>query len=134
MKQSEVPQDSSSLGENKLKELCYAVNEKGEYVTELSSGWEPKTIVQQATLELIKERTEQALEAVKKGISSPIVYHMEVHRMDLATLAAYTKLWKWRVKRHCTPKVFDGLNHKTLVRYADVFDITVEELITTGRK
>ena len=134
MKESEVPQDTSSLGENSLKELCYAVNEKGEYVTALSAGWEPKTIVQQATLDAISVRIEEAKQQVEQGIVSPIVYYMELQRMDLTTLAAYVKLWKWRVKRHFNPTTFNKLNSSILERYATVFNITVEELKTFGKK
>lgn len=134
MKESEVPQDTSSLGENSLKELCYAVNEKGEYVTALSAGWEPKTIVQQATLDAISVRIEEAKQQVEQGIVSPIVYYMELQRMDLTTLAAYVKLWKWRVKRHFNPNTFNKLNSSILERYATVFNITIEELKTFGKR
>lgn len=134
MKESEVPQDTSSLGENSLKELCYAVNEKGEYVTALSAGWEPKTIVQQATLDAISVRIEEAKQQVEQGIVSPIVYYMELQRMDLTTLSAYVKLWKWRVKRHFNPNTFNKLNSSILERYATVFNITIEELKTFGKR
>ena len=93
MKESEVPQDKSSLQDNDIQELCYAVNDQGEYVTALSSGWETKTIVQEATLEGINARVQEAKEQVANGLVSPIVYFMEVNRMDLPTLSAYVSLW-----------------------------------------
>lgn len=128
MKESEVPQDKSSLQNNDIQELCYAVNEKGEYVTALSSGWETKTIVQEATLEGINARVQEAKSQVADGLVSPIVYFMEVNRMDLPTLSAYVSLWRWRVKRHFKPHVFKKLSTKVLQKYADVFDISVAEL------
>lgn len=128
MKESEVPQDKSSLKQHEIKELCYAVNEEGEYVTALSSGWETKTIVQTATLDLIQVRVEQANQKVLAGEASAIVYFMELNRMDLQTLCAYVNMWTWRVKRHFKPSVFKMLNNKTLKRYADAFDISLEEL------
>lgn len=128
MKESEVPQDKSSLKQHEIKELCYAVNEEGEYVTALSSGWETKTIVQTATLDLIQVRVEEANQKVLAGKASPIVYFMELNRMDLQTLCAYVSMWTWRVKRHFKPSVFKMLNNKTLKRYADAFDISLEEL------
>lgn len=128
MKESEVPQDKSSLKQHEIKELCYAVNEEGEYVTALSSGWETKTIVQTATLDLIQVRVEEANQKVLAGEASPIVYFMELNRMDLQTLCAYVSMWTWRVKRHFKPSVFKMLNNKTLKRYADAFDISLEEL------
>lgn len=128
MKESDVPQDKSSLKQNDIKELCYAVNDKGEYVTTLSSGWDTKTIVQEATLSQIQERIDLAKQQVYDEICSPIVYYMEVHRMDIQTLCAYVSMWTWRVKRHFKPSVFNRLNNKVLQRYADAFSITIEEL------
>ncbi|EHO15550.1 hypothetical protein [Myroides odoratimimus] len=128
MKESDVPQDKSSLKENDIKELCYAVNDDGEYVTALSSGWETKTIVQEATLSQIEERVNEARQQVIDGVYSPIVYYMEVNRMDMQTLCAYVSMWKWRVKRHFKPTVFNKLSNTILQRYADAFGITVAEL------
>lgn len=128
MKKSEVPQDKSNLESVQVKELCYAVDEQGNYTTELSTGWEPKSIVQQETIKLLQERIAQAKEAIKENRLSPIVYYMELHRMDWATLAAYMSMWAWRIKRHAKPRVFNRLNQKTLQRYAEVFEIEVEEL------
>ncbi len=128
MKKSEVPQDKSSLEKVQVKELCYAVDDQGKYTTELSSGWEPKSIVQHETLKLLQERIEQSKLDVKDELVSPIVYFMELHRMDWNTLGAYMNRWVWRIKRHAKPSVFKKLNQKTLQRYADIFDIKVEEL------
>ena len=128
MKESEVPQDKSSLQDNDIQELCYAVNDQGEYVTALSSGWETKTLVQTATLEGINARVQEAKEQVANGLASPIVYFMEVHRMDLPTLSAYVSMWRWRVKRHFKPQVFKKLSEKVLQKYADAFEISVAEL------
>jgi hypothetical protein len=41
MKKDDVPQDLSSLGKI-TKEVCYATDSNGKYVTELSSGWDVK--------------------------------------------------------------------------------------------
>lgn len=128
MKESEVPQDKSSLQDNDIQELCYAVNDQGEYVTALSSGWETKTIVQEATLEGINARVQEAKEQVANGLVSPIVYFMEVNRMDLPTLSAYVSIWRWRVKRHFKPRIFKKLSAKVLQKYADAFEISVAEL------
>ena len=111
MKKNEVPQDKSNLESANFKELCYAVDENGEYTTELSTGWSPKTIA-----------LNNAIEALN---------YMELHKMDLPILASYVGIWKWRVKRHFRPAVFKNLNNKILQKYADVFDITIEELQRT---
>lgn len=128
MKKKEVPQDHSNLGSANIKDMVYALDENGEYTTELSTGWEPKTIALDNAIKIIEERIEDARQRVQKSETSPIEYYMEVHKMDIPILASYVGLWKWRVKRHFKPSVFQNLNTKTLQKYADVFEITIEQL------
>lgn len=131
MKKEDVPQDESTLGTKNIRELYYAVGENGDYTTELSTGWNPKTIALNNALETLEERTQAAKERVEQGISSPIEYYMELNRMDIPILAAYVGMWQWRVKRHLKPSVFRRLSDKKLQKYATTFDITVEELKNT---
>ena len=128
MKKSEVPQDQSSLKDKNYKELYYAVDEDGKFTTELSTGWEPKTIVQEYNLNHLKEIIEEAKNKVKNGESSPIEYFMELNRMDWAVLADYMNKWVWQIKRHRNPNVFKNLSNKTLNKYAETFGISVKEL------
>lgn len=128
MKKKEVPQDNSSLKSKNFKELCYAVNEDGEYVTAKSSGWDPKTIALNNAIKDIKERVSEAKSKVLANEVSPIVYYMELHKMDLGILASYVGMWKWRVKRHFKPKVFQKLSLKILQKYADTFDVSIDQL------
>jgi hypothetical protein len=128
MEKDKVPQDQSNLTKNNVKELLYATDENGNYTTTLSTGWEPKTIALSNSIEEINERIANAKEQVVKGEVSPIVYFMEVNKMDLNILASYVGYWKWRVKRHFKPAVFAKLNDKTLQKYADTFDISIDEL------
>ncbi len=128
MKKSEVPQDSSSISAMNQKELCYAVDENGNYTTQLSTGWEPKTIALDNAMQDIRERAEEARQRFLAGTTSPIEYFMEINKMDVGILASYAGMWQWRVKRHFKPKVFAGLSDKILARYADAFSISVDEL------
>ena len=128
MKKEEVPQDEGNLSKSKMKELMYATDEKGNYTTALSSGWEPKTIALSNSIAEINERITLAKSQVKNGIASPIVYFMELHKMDLVILGSYTGMWKWRVKRHFKPKVFSKLKESVLQKYADTFNLSVSEL------
>ncbi|MEQ8220106.1 MAG: hypothetical protein RH981_17855 [Arenibacter sp.] len=131
MKKNEVPQDKSNLESANFKELCYAVDENGEYTTELSTGWSPKTIALNNAIEALNERISASKQRVIDLKVSPLEYYMELHKMDLPILASYVGIWKWRVKRHFRPAIFKNLNNKTLQKYADVFDITIEELQRT---
>lgn len=128
MKESEVPQDKSNLESASFRELCYAVDENGEYTTANSSGWDPKTIALNNAIEDIKERIEKAKKLVFNNQTSPIEYYMEVHKMDVPILASYMGLWQWRVKRHFKPSVFSKLSQKMLSKYAEVFSISIEQL------
>ena len=128
MRKDEVPQDKSNLESANFRELCYAVDENGEYITANSTGWDPKTIALDNAIKVIQERVEDAKERVIKGQTSPIEYYMELHKMDIGILASYVGLWKWRVKRHFKPTVFKKLSSRTLQKYAEVFEITIDEL------
>ncbi|MGB3152228.1 MAG: hypothetical protein WBB27_16345 [Maribacter sp.] len=128
MKKEEVPQDKSNLASANIKEIVYAVDEKGEYTTTLSSGWDPKTIALNNAIKDIEERVASAKEKVLKNETSPIEYYMELHKMDVPVLASYVGFWQWRVKRHFKPSVFQKLSEKNLQKYADVFEISVNKL------
>lgn len=128
MKKNEVPQDKSNLESANLKELCYAVDENGEYTTVNSSGWDPKTIALANAIDEINARVAHAKDRVAKKQTSPIEYYMELHKMDINILASYVGIWKWRVKRHFKPSVFEKLPEKTLKKYADVFEISIDQL------
>ena len=127
MKAKEVPQDKSHLA-SASRELYYAVNEEGEYTTALSTGWDVKTIALDNALQVIEERVDNARRRVFENQTSPIEYYMELHKMDLPILASYVGIWKWRVKRHFKPQVFNKLALKMLQKYADVFQISMDEL------
>lgn len=128
MKKSEVPQDSGRIVQKGSREMYYAVDENGEYTTALSTGWEAKNIVQDHTMEVLQAEIEQAKADVRGGKVSPIYYFMLLTRMDVVVLSGYTGFWKWRVKRHFRPTIFNKLSDRKLQKYADAFDITVAEL------
>ena len=128
MKKEEIPQDKSNLESADFKELCYAVDEEGNYVTANSTGWDPKTIALDNAINEINERVKKAKQRVITNQTSPIEYYMELHKMDLSILSSYVGIWKWRVKRHFKPSVFKKLNTKTLKKYTRVFNISIEEL------
>jgi hypothetical protein len=129
MKKSDIPQDPSALGRI-TKELQYAVDEQGNYVTELSNGWEVKASALDITWQDIDKATKEAKEKVLRNEASPLLYFMQLRIMDLPTLAAYTGFWQWQIKRHLKPAVFNKLSEKKLAKYAEAFDVSVDELKT----
>lgn len=128
MKKNEVPQDKSNLESANFRELCYVIDENGEYTTANSSGWEPKTVALDNAIEAISERVSTVKNRVIEGKTSPIEYFMELNKMDVGILADYVGFWKWKVKRHFKPAVFKKLSEKSLKKYAEVFNVSVEKL------
>ena len=123
MKDSEVPQDKSSF-----TDLYYVVDKDGNYVTKKSSGWNAKNMALGESLDLIDERVKEIKKKVLDKEISPIVYYMELNRMDISVLAAYYEKWQWQVKRHFKPSVFVKLSDKSLEKYAKIFSITIDQL------
>jgi len=127
MKKKEVPQDEG-LNEGRFEDVCYALDENGNYVATLSKGWEPKTDALLQAWEVINEKVEQTRQRVLSGELSPIAYYMEKNLMDIKLLSDYVGLPKRKVKKHLKPDRFDLLDEKILTLYADTFRISVETL------
>lgn len=129
MKKEEIPQDDGAL--NKLtKEVVYAVDSSGKYSTELSTGWDVKTKALDLAWEDIEKRIETARQKVLNNEASPVLYFLELRLMDIGILAAYTGFWKWTIKKHLKPAGFKNLSEQKLQKYADAFNVSVEELKT----
>jgi hypothetical protein len=129
MKKDDVPQDLSSLGKI-TKEVCYATDSNGKYVTELSSGWDVKIKALDTAWGDIEKRIAAAKQQVLEGKASPLLFFIEYRLMDIGILAGYTGFWKWQIKRHLKPEVFNNLSEKKLQKYAEAFNIKVEDLKT----
>lgn len=127
MKKEDVPQDVSALGKI-TKEVCYATDSEGKYTTELSKGWDVKITALDKAWEDIDVRIENARKKVLNGEASPLLFFMEKGIMDISLLADYTGFWQWQIKRHLKPDVFNNLSDKKLQRYAEVFNVSVDDL------
>ncbi len=127
MKKQDVPQDLSSLGKI-TKEVCYATDDSGKYVTELSKGWDVKITALDVAWGDIENRVAAARQKVLNDEASPLLFFMERGLMDTGLLAGYTGFWKWEVKRHLKPDVFKNLPDKKLQRYAEVFNVSLDDL------
>ena len=127
MKKEDVPQDVSALGKI-TKEVCYATDSSGKYTTQLSKGWDVKITALDKAWEDIDGRIAAARQKVLDGEASPLLFFMERGIMDLSLLADYTGFWQWQIKRHLKPDVFKNLSDKKLQRYAEVFNVSVDEL------
>jgi len=50
--------------------------------------------------------------------------------MDLSLLKSYTGFRKCVIKKHIKPEKFNKLSEQQLKKYAEAFDITIDELKT----
>lgn len=128
MKAKEVPQDDADMMRGKFREPVYSVDEKGNYTTVPSVGWDPKNAVMQQAWDNINEKVEETRQKVLDGTLSPIAFYMEKNIMDVGLLANYLGFWKIKVKRHLKAKHFNKLSDEVISRYAEIFEITAEEL------
>ena len=127
MKKQDVPQDLSALGKI-TKEVCYATDDSGKYTTQLSDGWDVKITALDKAWEEIDDRVKAAKQKVLNGEASPLLFWMEKNLMNVELVADYTGFWQWQVKRHLKPDVFKSLAEKKLQKYAEVFNVSVNDL------
>ena len=100
----------------------------GDYVAVLSKGWRPKNEAMLQAWDVIHEKVENVRKEVIAGKISPIAYYMEKNIMDLKLLADYVELPKRKVRKHLKPEKFSQLDDSILQRYAETFEISLEEL------
>lgn len=129
MKIDEVPQDASGSKYGGHNKLLYAVDEQGAYQEAQSAGWEAENYATDLALQELAQHEQAARDAWQAGLTSVLPYLMYCYRMDELALAQCTGLWRWRISRHFRPAVFAGLPQKTLLRYAQAFSLSLEQLV-----
>src|SRR5690606_10074847 len=102
MKEKEVPQDDGML-QGKTRDLYYVLDENGNYVNALSTGWEPKNIVMQQAWDIIHEAVAGVRDQVLRNEASTLLYHMEKNQMDVKLLSQYSGVSKAKIKEHIRP-------------------------------
>jgi len=132
LKAKDVPQDDANMLQGKLREPIYSLDENGNYTTVKSVGWNPKNEVMKEAWDQVNEKVENARNKVLSGEMSPLGYYIEKNIMDIGLVAKYMGIWRWTVKRHLKPNIFARLKEETLEKYAQVFNITKEQLIDTN--
>ncbi len=128
MKSKDVPQDDADMMRGKWKDPIYTVDEKGNYTTSYSLGWDVKNTVMQQAWDNINEKVEVIRQRVIAGDLSPVAYYMEKNIMDVSLLSKYMGIWKWTVKKHLKQKHFAKLPEETLQKYAEIFNLSVDQL------
>lgn len=127
MDSRDVPQEgNATLGGH--RKALYARGADGRIGVVPSAGWEAEEIVTLQAVDVFDGYARAARGRVLAGLSSPLEYWMYARRMDLATFAQSSGVWRWRIRRHFRPAVFAGLAPALLERYAVALGITPEAL------
>ena len=129
MEIKDIPQDDSESYHGHLK-IIYGTRD-GRYEAATSSGWQDEAYATEMAVAELDEQTRAAREAVARGEYSPLYYHMFRFRHDETGLAMAAGVWKWQLRRHLRPEIFAKLPYKTLQKYADALQISIDELKRT---
>ncbi len=127
MKIKDLPQDPSVL-DKFTRDVVYGEDASGNYTTGLSRGWQVKADALNIAWKDIEQRINDAKQKVNNGDASPVLFFMELRLMDFPTIAAYTGFWQWQIKRHIHPNIFRKLSDKKLKKYADTFEVSIDDL------
>ena len=120
---NEVPQERNATLAG-CRKAVYARNADNRIVSVASAGWEVEEIVTQQAVDIFSAYAMAARARVLKGESSPLEYWMVAQRMDLATFAQSSGIWRWRIRRHFRPALFARLSPAMLDRYANALGIS----------
>lgn len=127
MKEKEVPQDDGML-QGKTRDLYYVLDENGNYVNALSTGWEAKNIVMQQAWDIINEAVAEVRAKVLRNEASTLLYHMEKNQMDIKLLSQYSGVSRSRIREHVRPGGLEKASQTEKEAYASSFRISVEQL------
>ncbi|RMD75631.1 MAG: hypothetical protein D6820_14330 [Lentisphaerae bacterium] len=126
MKKQEVPQDEAIFdGE---QELQYAEDDDGRIVTVPSKGWSAKAFALCQYWDAQKDVLAEAAAKVNRGSRSTLYYYMKLRQMTPGMLAAYLNISRFRVWWHLRPCGFEKMPEALRKKYADVLQISLEQL------
>lgn len=114
------------------RELFYSYDKDGNYDKRVRIHDDSDKIFIEQFWDVQHDRIESARQEVLSGKKSPLYFYMEKTLMDPATLSGQSSISVWRVKRHFKPTVFNRLSEKTLAKYAEAFNISIEQLKNIG--
>lgn len=122
-----VPQEGNrTLGSH--RKALYAKAADGKMVIVPSRGSEVDETVTMQAVDRMNALAEDARARALAGKTSPLEYWMYARRMDLATFAQSSGVWRWRIRRHFQPAHFARLSPNMLDRYAHALGISRQML------
>ena len=127
MKIDDIPQDNSASYHGHRK-VIYGTRD-GHYEAATSNGWQDEAYATEMAVYELDTQTQAAREAVEKA---------NIRRCTICSAAVMMKtgfmaagVWKWQLRRHFRPEVFAKLPAKTLQKYADACQISIDGLKQT---
>lgn len=108
--------------------LHYSIDNEGHWDSKMVVNWGAKEIVNTQTWTIVQERIREAKEKVLKGEMSPVGFYMVKCIMDKKLCSEFTGFSKCKIRKHMKPKHFKKLTDETLQRYAETFEITLDEI------
>ncbi len=112
-----------------VKIISYVANSKGNQELVQSSMWSGVDVVNHQAWQEIDKHIEASKEKVAAGRASCLHYYMTANQMDTSLLASYTKQPRWLVRLHLIPFCFSRLRPGTLSKYAEVFNVSQNDMI-----
>lgn len=129
MKTINVPQDDAGfLKKGKVRDLCYALDENGNYITVHSIGWEPKNEAIRQAWNEINSQLVTIINEIKDKKVSPLKFFMVKNLMNIKMLSKYSGFPKWKIRKHMKHEAFKNLNQETLEIYSKVFNVELCQL------
>jgi hypothetical protein len=90
--------------------------------------WEQKLDASMVVMANSSQELEMIYQQIVAGQLSPIAYYIHKNAFTINILSAYTGIPKRHIKKHLKPEKFEQLHSETLNKYAEAFEISVEEL------
>ena len=110
------------------RELSYSYQDGGKFEKTVGFHGEADRLILQQAWDLFNDRIELARQKVLSGKVSPVAYYMEKILTDPLNLSMMAGISIWKVKLHFLPWFFKRMGKKNLEKYAEAFNITVEQL------
>jgi hypothetical protein len=110
------------------REMLYSYDEDKQFQKTVGFHGEPDRVILQQAWDHFNERIEEARLKVIAGKVSPIVYYMEKILTDPMNLSMMAGIPIWKVKLHFKPYFFKRMGDKNMKKYAEAFNITIEQL------
>ena len=112
----------------KYREMLYSYDENRQFNKTVGFHGEPDRVILQQAWDLFNERIEEARQKVLAGKASPVVYYMEKILTDPMNLSMMAGIPIWKVKLHFKPWFFKRMGEANMKKYAEAFNITVDQL------